>query len=197
MTEVRCARREDVDAVAALHAARIAEGFLVTLGPAFLRRLYRRMLQSPHAFVVVADEGREDQRVVTGFVAVARDTGRFYRDFLLRDGVVAAASSAPALVRAPRRVLETLRYGTAKADDLPRAEVLAIAVRPTAARRGVGRELLRAAIAELHNSGIEAVQVVTATDNTAALRMYAAAGFVRHARTEVHAGVVQEVLVWR
>ena len=35
----------DVHAVAALHAERIAEGFLVTLGPAFLRRLYRRIVR--------------------------------------------------------------------------------------------------------------------------------------------------------
>src|SRR5207342_2655950 len=37
---LRFATVADVNAVAAIHADRIAEGFLVTLGPAFLRRLY-------------------------------------------------------------------------------------------------------------------------------------------------------------
>ena len=40
---MRFASVADVDAIAALHAERIAEGFLVTLGPAFLGRLYRRI----------------------------------------------------------------------------------------------------------------------------------------------------------
>jgi hypothetical protein len=40
------------------------------------------------------------------------------------------------------------------------------------------------------------VRVVTADDNDAGLRLYAAAGFVEHARVEVHAGVPQRVLVW-
>jgi len=39
MSVVRYGIVADVDAVAGLHADRIAEGFLVTLGPAFLRRL--------------------------------------------------------------------------------------------------------------------------------------------------------------
>lgn len=45
----------DVDAISALHASCIAEGFLVTLGPRFLRRLYRRVVLSPRAFAFVVD----------------------------------------------------------------------------------------------------------------------------------------------
>jgi ribosomal protein S18 acetylase RimI-like enzyme len=177
----------------ALHTERIADGFLVTLGPRFLERLYRRMVRSAHAFVVVTD----DADGLAGFVGVAKDTGRFYRDFVFRDGLMAAASSAPALVRAPRRVWETLRYGAIADDDLPAAEVLAIAVAARAEGAGLGGELLRAALAQLRRDDIDAVRVVTAADNTAARRMYERVGFRPHRRTEVHAGVVQELLVWR
>jgi ribosomal protein S18 acetylase RimI-like enzyme len=193
VTDTRRARANDARAVAALHAERIADGFLVTLGPRFLGRLYRRMVRSPHAFVVVAD----DADGLTGFIGVAEDTGRFYRDFMFRDGLAAAASSAPALVRAPRRVWETLRYGAIADDDLPAAEVLAIAVAARAEGRGIGGELLRAALVQLRRDDIDAVRVVTAADNTSALRMYERVGFRPHGRTEVHAGVAQEVLVWR
>jgi ribosomal protein S18 acetylase RimI-like enzyme len=179
--------------VAALHAEHLPEGFLVALGPRFLRRLYARAARSPRAFVLVA----EDDEGVHGFLAVAEDTGRFYRDFLVRDGIAAGLAAAPNVARAPRRVWETLRYGMgAGGGELPRAEVLAIAVDARARGRGLGRELLAAGVEELGRRGVRAARVVTALDNEAGLRMYEVAGFRRHSRIEVHAGVSQQVLVW-
>ena len=49
---------------------------------------------------------------------------------------------------------------------------------------------------EIVLSNEELARVVTAVDNDAALAMYERAGFRRRTRTEVHAGVPQEVLVW-
>jgi glycosyltransferase involved in cell wall biosynthesis/ribosomal protein S18 acetylase RimI-like enzyme len=190
---VRPARLDDVAAIVGLHTARIGDGFLVSLGPRFLERLYRRLIRSRDAFVLVADH---DQHV-GGFVAVADDTGGFYREFLLRDGVPATAAALGAMAQAPGRVWETLRYGTGSSDDLPRAEVLAIAVAEQAEGRGVGGALVAAAQEQLRQRGIGAARVVTAADNAAALRMYERAGFHPKRRTEVHAGTPQEVLVWR
>jgi glycosyltransferase involved in cell wall biosynthesis/ribosomal protein S18 acetylase RimI-like enzyme len=189
---VRRARVGDAAAVAELHASRIGEGFLATLGPGFLVQLYRRMVRSPHAVVLVADDGDGP----AGFIAVSQDTNRFYREFLVKDGVVAATRAAPALVRAPKQVWETLRYGAGES-GLPPAEVLAIGVAERSAGRGVGGALVAAALDEMRARDVDAVRVVTSVDNAAALRMYERAGFRRHSRTEVHAGIAQEVLVWR
>jgi ribosomal protein S18 acetylase RimI-like enzyme len=189
---LRAGRADDAPAIAALHAERIGEGFLVTLGPRFLARLYRRIALSPTAVLVVAES---DDRIV-GFVAAARSTRRLYGEFLRRDAVPAGLAAAPAVIRAPRRVWETLRYGTAGDGDLPDAEVLSIAVAADAGGRGIGGALLAAALAELAVTGVPAARVVTAVGNDAALAMYERAGFRRRARTEVHAGVPQEVLVW-
>jgi glycosyltransferase involved in cell wall biosynthesis/ribosomal protein S18 acetylase RimI-like enzyme len=192
---VRHARAADAAAVAALHVDRIPQGFLAALGGPFLTRLYRRVVASPHAFLLVAEDGDG----VSGFVAVAQDTGRLYREFVAKDGVGAALAAAPALASAPRQAWETLRYGTATdaGDDLPAAEVLAVAVASRAAGQGVGTALLGAAIEQLRARGVDAARVVTAVDNRAALDMYERVGFHKHARTAVHAGVEQEVLVWR
>jgi ribosomal protein S18 acetylase RimI-like enzyme len=181
----------DVAAVAALHAERIGEGFLVTLGPRFLTRLYRRIALSPAAVLLVAEDG---DRIV-GFVAAATSTRRLYGDFLRHDAVPAGLAAAPAVIRAPRRVWETLRYGSA-GDDLPAAEVLSIAVAADAEGRGIGGALLVAALEALAEAGAPAARVVTAVGNDPALAMYERAGFRRRTRTEVHAGVPQEVLVW-
>jgi glycosyltransferase involved in cell wall biosynthesis/ribosomal protein S18 acetylase RimI-like enzyme len=191
---VRAATAADVPAMALLHDRCITEGFLATLGASFLRRLYRRIVRSPEAFALVAAEGDE----VRGFVAVAHDTRRLYREFLLHDAVPAGAAAATAAVRAPARVLETLRYGTVARDgDLPHAEILAVAVDANARERGIGRRLVSSSLDELRRRGIDAARVVTVVGNEAALRMYVAAGFELHSRTEVHRGVPQEVLVWR
>jgi ribosomal protein S18 acetylase RimI-like enzyme len=189
---LRAGRAGDAAAVAALHAERIGEGFLVTLGPRFLTRLYRRVALSPTAVLLVAEDG---DRIV-GFVAAATSTRRLYGDFFRHDAVPAGWAAAPAVIRAPRRVWETLRYGSAGDHDLPAAEVLSIAVAADAEGQGIGGALLVAALEALAEAGAPAARVVTAVGNDPALAMYERAGFRRRTRTEVHAGVPQEVLVW-
>jgi ribosomal protein S18 acetylase RimI-like enzyme len=193
---VRRAETADLPAVAALHAARIDEGFLSSLGPAFLRRLYRRVLRRADGFVLVAtDTTAAPDATVLGFVAGVGSVGRLYRSFVLRDGVVAGMLAAPKLAGAVPRVLETLRYPAAMG-ELPDAEILAVAVAASATGRGVGRALVAAATAEFDRRGTAAAKVVTTDDNAAALAMYRACGFVGTAAVEVHSGRASEVLVW-
>jgi len=197
MSVVRFGTVADVDAVAALHADRIAEGFLVTLGPAFLRRLYRRIVRSPRAFVLVADSpaGAGAHRV-DGFVAVADDTAALYREFVLHDGVRAGLAAAPGLLRAPRSAVETLRYGLRSEAGPTGAEILATAVASDRAGRGIGTTLVRAAVEELRRRGAHRAHVVTAADNRAAALVYERGGFRPSGHREVHRGVAQQLLVW-
>lgn len=197
---VRAGTLGDVPAVARLHSEGIPQGFLVTLGQRFLARLYRRVIRSDRAFLLVT----ADDLGITGFVAVTEDTHDFYREFLVRDGAPAAAAAAPAVARAPRHVWETLHYGTAGTGEgdgtgrgaLPPAEILTVAVAPRAQGHGLGSRLVAGATAELAARGIHAARVVTASGNEAALRMYEKAGFARVHTTELHRGTRQEVLVW-
>lgn len=198
---IREARRADAPALARLHAARISEGFLPRLGVPFLTRLYRRMLRAPGcAVVVLAEDGGETDGTgesgdVLGFAAATEDVGRLYREFLLRDGVLAGLRAAPRIVRSLRRVVETLRY-PASTGPLPDAEILAVAVHERAEGRGHGRRLVARVTEALAGRGVTAVKVVAGADNAAALRMYERAGFGHYARREVHEGVVSEVLLW-
>ena len=192
---LRFATLEDVDAVAGLHACRIAEGFLVTLGPAFLRRLYRRVILSPRSFVLVVDEGTR----VCGFIAVAESTGALYREYLVRDGIAAAIAAVRGIVRAPRSVLETLRYGLRGGGGVTSgtaAEILATGVAEDCGHRGIGSRLVRAAVEELQRRGVASARVVTAVGTVAAVRAYEHGGFRRSGLDEVHRGVRQELLVW-
>ena len=190
--EVRMAHDAEAAPAAGLHAQRITEGFLPTLGAAFLTRLYRRIERDPGSFLVVA---LEDDRVV-GMCACTEDLGALYRAFVVRDGVVAGLRSAPRIIRSLPRVIETLRYpGAEDAAALPEAEVLAVAVDSARSGRGIGRAVVEAALAEFDRRGTEQVKVVAGGDNDAALGLYRATGFVDAARLEVHAGTESVVLV--
>ena len=150
------------------------------------------MIRSPQAFVLV----HEDPEGINAFIAVAERTGRFYREFVLRDGPAVVITTGPAIVRNPKRIWETLRYGITGDDDLPASEILAVAVAQRAEGRGLGSRLVRAALDELQARGVATARVVTGVGNAPALRMYETAGFRRFHQTEVHAGISQQVLVW-
>jgi ribosomal protein S18 acetylase RimI-like enzyme len=189
----RPATLADAPAVARLHRERFPGGFLPSLGSRPLERLYRHIVESATAFVLLTD----DELGPSGFIAVTEDTRRLYREFLRREAVAAALVAAPAALRAPRRVWETVRYGRRRDnDDLPSAEILAVAVAERARGIGSAPSLVTTALEELLRRGVGAARVVTAAGNSRALRLYERAGFRRQGRTEVHRGVTQEVLVW-
>ncbi len=192
--KVRLADVADSTRLAHLHASRITDGFLPSLGPAFLDRLYRRIVRSADSFAFVATDEGSDR--VLGFAAATSDVGRLYRSFAIHDGLVAGAVAAPRLLRSWRRVLETVRYPSADGTDLPAAEILTVAVDADFGGRGIGALVVDAATQRLAERGEAAVKVVAGSDNVAALRLYEKCGFTVRSRIEIHEGVSSEVLVW-
>ncbi|MGZ6974655.1 MAG: GNAT family N-acetyltransferase [Acidimicrobiia bacterium] len=193
--KVRLADERDSSRLADLHATRITDGFLPSLGPAFLERLYRRIARSVDSFAFVATDDSDQH--IAGFAAATADVGQLYRSFALRDGLVAGFVAAPRLIRSWRRVLETVRYPSGEGAGLPDAEILAVAVEADSGGHGIGTLVVDAATRRLGERGENAVKVVAGSDNVAALRLYERCGFERHSRIEVHEGVSSEVLVWK
>jgi ribosomal protein S18 acetylase RimI-like enzyme len=190
-TEVRAATVSDAKRLAELHASRISEGFLTSLGPRFLTRLYRRVVLSPKAFaVVVTDNGR-----IVAFAAASDNVGGFYKDFLIHDGVVASLGSAPRVLRSIPRILETLRYPSLTS-TLPSAEILSVATDESVGGQGFGSMALTHATRELERRGCRSAKVVAGAANDPALRLYHRNGFASHTEISVHGDATSEVLVW-
>jgi ribosomal-protein-alanine N-acetyltransferase len=59
------------------------------------------------------------------------------------------------------------------------AEILTLAVTPTARGKGLGRALLQAAVTQAEALGAQSVFLEVGTDNPAALALYAGMGFVQ------------------
>jgi ribosomal protein S18 acetylase RimI-like enzyme len=184
---------QDATAVARLHASSITEGFLPRLGPRFLSRLYRCIAGDPHSFLFIAEA--EDGET-SGMIAGTEDVHALYRRFLRRDGVIAAAVAAPRVLRNARAVLETWRYGRSEVDDLPTAELLAVAVDEGARGHGLGRALVAALNVEFERRGTAATKVVVGADNSGALQLYRGSGYREVTSIEVHQRVESKVLVW-
>lgn len=62
------------------------------------------------------------------------------------------------------------------------AEILTLAVRPLARRRGLGRALVAAALAQARDAGAAALFLEVGVENPAALALYAGLGFVQVGR---------------
>jgi ribosomal protein S18 acetylase RimI-like enzyme len=179
---LRTGTAADAAAAAALHASQISEGFLASLGPRFLRRLYRRVPHVPGSFLLVL----EARGHMVGFLAGSVDVSALYREFVIRDGVFAAFGCAWRLVRSPRRVLETLRHGTSEGRGEP--ELLAVAIDPEARGLGGGRDLVEGFLTEIARRGRSTAHVVVAAGNDRAVALYRRTGFAVVERFELHRG---------
>jgi ribosomal protein S18 acetylase RimI-like enzyme len=187
---LRTGTEDDADTAALLHAAQIGEGFLTFLGPAFLRRLYRRIARAPGSFLLVV----EHDATAVGFLAGSTDVAALYRAFLRHDGPTVALTCSGRLLRSWRRVIETLRHGTDSAGQ--GAELLAIAVDPAARGGGAGTLLVEEFLAEIRRRRQNAAHVVVAAGNESAVNLYRRAGFAVVDRFELHAGTESFLMQW-
>jgi ribosomal protein S18 acetylase RimI-like enzyme len=160
---IRLGTQEDAAAASFLHSSRITEGFLPTLGPRFLKRLYRRIALDRDSFLMVAEKDGE----ILAMASCTSDLGHLYKTFILHDGLIAAAGALLPILRSLPRVFETLRYPSN--DDsqklkaaLPEAEVLAVAVREELSGLGIGRQIMVAAIAEFSRRGVKVSKLLLA-----------------------------------
>jgi ribosomal protein S18 acetylase RimI-like enzyme len=184
----------DVPGAARLHHDQLPGSFLASLGPRFLRVLYRRVVLDGSSTLQVVRAGEQ----ILGFVAGTEDTRRLLRQFVRRDGPRAMVAGAPGLLRHPVAAWETMRYEPGACDvvGLPDAELLALAVDPAARRQGLALKLIHAVQEDARRRRLPGLRVTVAGDNSAAISAYVRAGFRPVTRIEVHRGRTSEVLVW-
>jgi ribosomal protein S18 acetylase RimI-like enzyme len=187
---LRRGTRDDAAAAASLHAGQIPEGYLTFLGGGFLRRLYSRVARTRGSFLLIA----EAEGATIGFLAGSTDVAGLYRSFALRDGLVAGLACGGRLLRSPGRVLETLRHGTGDAGV--GAELLAVAVHPSARGRGAGTLLVEGFLTEIRAHHQKAAHVVLGADNEPAAALYRKMGFSTVKLIEMHRGTRSLLMQW-
>ncbi len=169
--------------MAAIHCRQIPWGLLSQMGPEFVAIFYAALIRSVLGFAFVA----EDDDEIIGFASGVMHWRKFYREFL-RHHALQAARVLMLGIRRGRwsRLLETTRYAASK--ELPPAELVSIAVEPTARASGIGAELVDCILQEFAARRAQWVRVTAGDANSAANRLYAKMGFRLHSRVEIHPG---------
>ena len=144
------------------------------LGPSVVTLLHRHMITSRHCLCVVAERAGR----VVGYAAVLTSGGDFYREFLLRKGVLCGLLALPRLFRLSnlRTVYTAMTYFPAAGHDDPSAELVSLVVDRTAQGSGVGRDIWEGIIRGLKSRGIAEFKITTDVGNERANRMYQARG---------------------
>ncbi|MFB3855557.1 MAG: GNAT family N-acetyltransferase [Vicinamibacterales bacterium] len=168
----------DVEQVVRIHRASFPGFFLTELGPAFLRRFYRLLLESSVGVGVVA----EQSGVLVGFAAGATRQEGLFRE-LLRRGVAGFAFDAFVYAlrnpSATPRLLRALRRPRESRESAAPAALMSLAVAPEAQAGGTGLALVEAFCRGIASRGASKVCLTTDADgNDRVNRFYARAGFV-------------------
>jgi len=178
--------------LAQLHSEEIEGGFLTSLGPRVLAKLYEGICSSPDAFILTASV---DERIV-GFLCASTNTGRVYKHVLRRHGVGLVLAAAPSLFswRNITRSFETLRYPAKSVPaGLPGAEILNFCVTQRLHRAGIGRNLFVAMTTEFHRRGIPQIRIVTGATQYSAIQFYQKIGATPAGTIDVHSRTVSQL----
>lgn len=170
--EVYVANSRDARNLARIHRNEIPFGFLTSLPRFVLEKFYEALIRSPEGVCVVAKE----QGATKGFMAGTADTAAFARFFLLHFFWL-APFLLPSLFRgAARKVLENLRYAK-KREELPPAELLAMAVERGFQGRGAAKDMFRLFVQEMERYGVKEFCALVGEDLSAAVSWYEKQGF--------------------
>ena len=186
--DIQPMRSLHVEDVVQIHIDSFPHDFLPSLGADFLRTLYRGLMKAPSTVSLVA----LDKAKVIGFVVGALDTRQLFLQLLRRQGTALAWQVLRRMPKHPSilwRTFEAITYPRKEKGDLPKAELVVLAIANGARCQGLGKALVVRLNAELKPRGITAYKVSTAQDNTRADAFYHKLGFrlehtfVMHHRT--------------
>ena len=189
-----------LEAVARLHVENLNQGFLATLGPAFLKEMYRAIDHSVGSVLIVE---RDENGEVIGFVSGAKGMARIYRRMLRRIHVIPFLLAKQVMnPKKLRRIFEVMRYSSSGPQqeepsqeqmeralaELPEPELLTIAVAPQARGKGVSERLYRSLEAHFRSRGEPAFRIIVGDALAPAHNFYKKMGAVPVHQTEVHKG---------
>ena len=187
------AKNDEALQIAEIHKAEIKKGFLSSLDVRFLESLYSFIIKSDFSFCVVAKEGDR----VMGFAAGTLDINKLYLKFLKNHFFSSFAIFFPKILSPSfmKKIFETLLYPK-KENDLPKAELLTIAIRNEFQNDGLGGKMLFLFISEMQKRGTKIFKVVVGEELKQAIKFYEKNGFKMLRNTTVHDRRVSRVYIY-
>lgn len=170
--------------MALIHATALPDEALPSLGTRFLTTLYQALQAQAGVQAFVAELNGEP----VGFILGALDLRRSVQRVLRRRTPLLAVAAAGSGLRRPRQVLRAVRsLAYLKPETKPsfRAELVVLAVLPTAQGHGAGASLVAALERWIEARCEPGYHVATTGENAGALRFYQRVGFQECGRRPV------------
>lgn len=166
---------QHVDAVARLHCSSLT-GLLSQLGVPAARAFYAGCLKTEFAVGFVCVEGG----AVRGFVLGSAAPDKLKQAALRRNFGATLAGVSWGIARRPMALVWLLRSLSGSNDaryDHHAAELTYLAVAADCRQAGIGKRLVEAFTAAMHNAGVTAYELSVDDDNAAAIAFYERLGF--------------------
>jgi len=188
--KIYLANQKDATKIAEIHYQEINQGFLSSLGENFLSKLYEATIKSPLAFVVVAKENNK----IIGFISGCVNTKKFYKYFI-RKYFFRVLFVLLSKITNFKKIFETLKYSQEN-KNLPKAELLTIAVIKKYQGKGVAQELFKKFLQEMQKRKIKKFKVVVGEDLIRAIKFYEKLGLKLHSYTSIHNNKKSKIYIY-
>jgi len=180
---IRLAKKNESRQIAEIHRQEIKKGFLRSLKKSFLTKLYSAIIESEFSFCIVA----ESDALIIGFIAGATNITKFYQYFLKKYFFQATLTLLPHIfnLRTLRKIFETLFYPK-KEKELPKAELLTIAVKKKFQGKGAASQMFEKFVLEMKERGVNTFKVVVGKELLPAIKFYERVGFQFLKEIKIH-----------
>ena len=193
--EIKLADEKDCFQIAEIHFKEIKYGFLNQLGMGFLGYFYSAMIDSPNAFLIIAKENNS----VIGFVSGCTNLNKFYKEFfrkyIFKSFLVFFKKMFSFHIF--KKVFEIIKYSQKEEKDLPRSELLSIAVMQDFQGQGVALKLLEKFVSEMKKKKIGEFKVIVGENLIQANKFYQKNGFEFHSKDAVHKDTPSNIYVYK
>jgi ribosomal protein S18 acetylase RimI-like enzyme len=164
MVEIVPMTLEHVNDVVDIHYQSFYGYFLTFLGRDFLSQLYRSIVKDPSGIALVA----VFEKRIVGFVAGTDHPADFYRRLLRNRWWRFGIAALPAIIKEPRsisRLLRALSMPKQVTAEQGRGTLMSIAVLPSEQKKGIGKPLVNAFLAEATERNLKQVDLLTDKKN--------------------------------
>src|SRR3989339_541838 len=185
---VELAQKNDARKIAEIHKTEIVGGFLSSLSINFLEKIYIAVIEND--FCVVAKNNNE----IVGFIAGTKNIKNLYKYFLGKYFFISIIMLLPKLFDI-RKIFETLFYSKEES-DLPKAELLTIAVKKEFQMEGIAGKMLKFFILEMKNKNVKEFKVLVGSNLQNAIKFYEKNGFKFVKETNVHSNKKSLIYVY-
>ena len=176
--------------IAKMHKEIIDTGFLSSFSVFILSQLYLSIARSRFSSLCVCTDTTGQ---IIGFIAISFSTSSFYKDFILRKGVLLSPFLIGRIfsIEFLKKLSETLLYPFKSSSvdsnyEKIDSEILNFCVAKEIQGMGIGQSLFNKGEEEFRNNSIKNIQIVTGNQQKSAHRFYEKCGAKLIASSEIH-----------